>query len=225
MTLPTINDNHNTGAQASGSTSYVITVPPHSPGDVIYIAIVQDGVATLSQASFTKLYDNVSVVGDATFCLFYKTAGDSEPATYTISTTVSERAAWIVWAVSNDGGINAQATNATGTGTTATAGSVTTTEDDCLGIAIFATDQVSTPMSAMANNTNLDQSSVTSGGSVGVYYRALTTAGANGGGSITLNVSEQWLAVRFAIAPGSFVPPTPPAATVATAQRIRTYLP
>lgn len=226
MSFPSVNSNHNTGAQASGSTSFVVTVPPHDEGDVLYIAIAQDGAATMTQASFTALYDNISIgAGTATFCLFRRTATASEPATYTVTTTLSERAAWIAFAVSNDGGVDSQATTATGTGTTASVNTVTTTQDDCLGIAVFATDLVSTPMSAMSSHTKLDESSVTSGASVGVYYRELITAGANGGGNITLNASEEWVGVRFAIAPGAFVPPDPPAVAVATVQRIRTYLP
>lgn len=219
-----INPNAISGSNLPNSTSFVVTMPGHSPGDVIYIAITEDSaVAEFTQASFTKLYDDV-VVGQATFALFYKTAGDSEPATYTVTSTVSERAAWMAWSVAGDGGINAQATNTLGLSTTASTANITTTEDGCLDIIVIATELVTTPMGASSTHNKLDEISVASGASLGVYYKTLVSAGLATAGNVTLNASQDWLTVRFAITPGSFVPPVAPSALPSN-QRIRTYLP
>jgi hypothetical protein len=199
MTPPAVNSDHVTDVQGGNSTSYVVVMPTHTQGDIIYIAIVQDGSgATLTQASFTKLY-NVSIGVGATFALFYKTAGASEPASYTVTTDVSERAVWICWSVNNDGGIHAQATNASSSGTTASVNAITTTADNCLIFSIIATDGISTPMGNMAGHAKLDEISFTSAASLGVYYQAAAFAGMYASASATLSASEGWIGVRFAV--------------------------
>lgn len=229
--MPSINSGHVAGVQNGNSTSYVINTPGHAEGDVIYIAIAQDGAAAnMSLTDFTELYADIQIdgggVADATFSLFYKTAGAAEPASYTVTTTVSERAAWIAWSVDNDGGINVQAASAEANSATATIVTITPTVDGCLAIAIIATDGVATPLSASTENQKLDESSVTSGATVGIYFLEIAAAGLAGGDTVTLNSAQKWLGARFAIAPAEYTPPTAPTVVpVATAQRIRTYLP
>lgn len=208
MTLPSVNSDHVTDVQGGNSTSYVVVVPTHAQGDKIYIAITQDASgATLTQASFTKLY-NVSIGAGATFALFYKTAGASEPASYTVTTDISERAVWICWSVSNDGGVHAQATNNSGSSATASVNAITTTADNCLIFSIIATDAITTPFGSMANHARLDEISFTSAASLGVYYQPASFAATYGAASVTLSASDGWIGVRFAVAAATQVSAT-----------------
>ena len=123
MAAPTIPAGHTVGNSGGGSSDYTLTAPTNIAGDIIYLAIVEDDVGlVMSCTGFSKLYSEVDISGSATFTLFYKTSSGSEPANYTVTTTVSERAAWMTFAVRGAGSTtpNVQATNATGSGTTAT---------------------------------------------------------------------------------------------------------
>lgn len=218
-----------TGVQASGSTTYTVTLPTYSEGDVLYIALARDGAGTLTLAGWTELHDDIPIgAPSAVFNMWYKTASASETNPVTVSSGLSERAVWVAWSVSGDDGINAEAADGSGTGTTATYGAVTSTVDECLRISIVATDLVTDPITAPTGHNTLGVISVTSGATVGVYYQALLTAGVSSAPTSTLNASEEWITVSFAIAPGGFTPPvvpSTPAGEATAAQRIRTYLP
>lgn len=209
--MPTVRD-VTIGSNLVNATSFVVTTPDHEQGDVIYVAIAEDGgPVNFSLTGFTELYADVTV-GQATFSLFYKTAGVSEPATYTVTSTVSERAAWIAWSVENDGGVHAQATNATLLSATATVNAITTTEDNCLILSLAITELVGTPMGVMTGgNLKLVENSVASGASLGLFHRNLFSAGTLAAATVGLGASVDWLGVRFAIAPAT--PETPAATT------------
>jgi len=207
----------------TGNSTYTVACPTHVAGDTIYLAIGQDGGgAVLSATGFSKLYADIDIDGTATFTLFYKIAGASEPANYTVTTTVSERAVWVTFAVRGAQTTpNAQATNASGTGTTATANAITTTVVTTLDIIIISTDIISTPLGSMTSHTKLDESSLTSGATVGVYYKEIATASTDGTDAASLSATEQWVALRFALAPpaGKARPPVQRALRIWTKRR------
>lgn len=228
MAIPTVVDVA-TGVQASGSTSYTVTLPTYSEGDKLYIALARDGAGTLTLAGWTELHDDIPIgAPSAVFNMWYKTAGAAEANPVTVSSGLSERAVWVAWSVSGDDGINAEAADGSGTGTLATYGAVTSTVNECLRISIVATDLVTDPITVPASHDTVGVISVTSGATVGVYSQALLTAGVSSTPNSTLNASEEWITVNFAIAPAAFTPPEPPvtpAAEATATQRIRTYLP
>jgi hypothetical protein len=104
-----VNSGHTVYTSAGSVTDHVINTPPHSVGDVIYIAFAVDQVQTITwPAGFTGGQDDF--VTTATWGMAYKVAGASEPSTYTVSVGIAERAVAIAWSTSNDGGIDANST-------------------------------------------------------------------------------------------------------------------
>jgi hypothetical protein len=211
MTAPTIVAGSTSGADAGNTTSTTVTAPTNIAGDVIYIAIASDLTSQTftGPAGFSTLYSNVDIPATsptATFAMFYKTSGGSEPGTYSVGVGTTERQAWVAFAVRGDGGVGVTGSpNNSGTGSTAASVPfVTTPAIDYLLIAVVATDVsagLTTPMTPTAM-TKLNEASGSSAAAVCVCYEAATTAGtwpSNSG--VTLNVAEQWLGVSFAIAP------------------------
>lgn len=204
MAEPTIAAGHVIGDSGVDTTSYVIDAPGHAEGDIIYIAVAQGGAAAQSASGFDTLYGDVGINSAATFSLFYKTAGASEPATYTVTTDVSDRGVWIAWAVNNQDpfGVDTQAENSSGTGTTATVNALETAGADRLGISIVAAVNIATPFGAMSNHDMLDEVSAASGATIGMFYQSIPTATTTPADSATLGASTQWIGVRFSLAPG-----------------------
>lgn len=205
MAAPTIAAGYTSGADAANTTSTPVTAPTNVSGQRIYVAVVSDAASDVMDLSgFSKKYDNVDVVAAATFSLFYKTSSGSEPGSYTVTGTVSERRTWIAFAVDNDNGFDSTASNASGTGTTAACNFATTTQNNCLLVNVVAVDSSAgdnTPHTP-ASMTKLTDKFGSSAGGISVNYEAATTAGLwPSGASVSLNASDQWLSVAFAIAP------------------------
>jgi hypothetical protein len=154
---------------------------------------------------FTELYQDESFQSAASASVAYKTSGGSE-GNYSVTLGTSERQAWISFAVTGHNGINVSPVSSNGSSATATFPAMTTTANNCLGIRVVITDPSAgdtTPFGAMTGWTKLDEIFFTSAAGVGVYYKAIATAGTEASGTATLNVSEQWWTASFAIAPGN----------------------
>lgn len=210
MAAPTIQPGQTKGADGSNTTSTTVTKPGTSPsGDLIFICIGSDLNANTFtfDGSFTELYPDEAYQSVATAGIAYKTSGGAE-SNYTVTIGTSERQVYICFSVNGHNGIDVHPASTSGSGATATFPDMTTTQADCLGIRVCLTDQNATstvPFGAMSGSgwTLLDEVFGASAGGCGVWYKALTSAGLEASGTAALNVSEQWWAVSFAIAPAA----------------------
>ena len=187
----------------SGSVKdHLINTPSHVELDVIYIGVVCDDDLTLTAPDgFTAVIENQAVItgsDSATFSLYKKTAGSSEPGSYTVKSSGSERAALLAFSVENDNGVDVFSTS-DGTSSTATCPTVTTTGTDRLICRIVATEGYSIPHQQLAGYTFATEAGVSSGGSISLQYLTQATAGASGAETVTLNDSERWLGLTLAI--------------------------
>jgi len=209
MTAPSINftPGFDQGGSSGNETSTNIPSYPHTNGDVVHIAMVSDAASQVFTfpAGYTKQYSDVSVNSAATAVLARKTAS-SEPSSFNVTLGTSERQCYIAFSVTGDGGVNATGTSGTGTGSSATCPAVTTTVDDCLLIRFVATDisaGTTLPHGTMSGWTKLAEQDTGSGGALSIHYKVLTTHGTEASATVSLNVSEQWWAGTFAIAPAA----------------------
>jgi hypothetical protein len=222
MAAPTIVAGATKLQQTTNATNHVINTPTHSSGNVIYIAAcVDSGTVVTKPTDFSILHDAISVdSGAAQGFVWYKPAGGSEPGSYTYTLGTSERSAAIAWAVAGDGGIDAQGVNATGSGTTATVPAVVATQADCLRISIVFVDfgNTTTPHGTATNgHSDIDEAGATSGGALSVHYKTLVSSGSDSSATVSLNATEGWVGVAFAIAPAAAsVTVAPAAASVAS---------
>ena len=193
---------------------HVVNTPTHVESDGIYIACVCDGNLTLTGPNgFTAVIENQAVIsGDdsATFSLYKKTAGSSEPGSYTVRSSKDERAALLAFSVDNDNGIDLYDT-ADGDSDTATCPSVTTTGTDRLICRIVATEGYSIPHERLDGYTFTSEAGIGSGGSISLQYLTQATAGASGAETVDLDSNERWLGLTLAIALTAVTPPTPEA--------------
>lgn len=218
MAAPTIVSGHTTLAQADNVTSHVINTPTHANGDVIYIAAAADSPATALSApagfAAVSTYDSVTFNSDAIYSVWKKTAS-SEGGSYTYTTSVAERSAAIAWAVNGDAGIHATGTPAGGTSATATVPAVTTSVTNTLRISIVFTDTNTTPHGTPTGHTQLAAVGVTSGASVSVAYKTLASSGTDASQTASLNVTDNWVGLTFAIdGTSGSIAVTPAAASV-----------
>lgn len=218
MAVPTIQAGNTSGADASNTTSTPVTKPGTSPsGDLIILPIGSDlsSAQTFTfDGSFTKLYTDEFYQSVANACIAYKTSGGAE-TDYTVTLGTTERQVWQCLSVHGHNGFDAHPASNSGSGTTATFPDMTTTQNDCLGIRVCLTDQNATstiPFGAMSGSgwTLLAEIFGTSAGGCGVWYKSLPTAGLESSGTATLNTSEQWWTVSFAVAPAAAGTKAPP---------------
>lgn len=208
MAAPTVQTGNQKGASSGNETTTVVTVPSTAPaGDLIFIPMGSDanGQVFTFPGAFTELYNDEAFQTVATADVAYKTSAGGE-SNYSITLGTTERQVWQSFAVTGHNGIHVSPASNNGSGGTATFPAMTTTLNDCLGIRVCITDQNATstvPFGAMTGWTLLDEIFGTSAGAVGVWYKTLATAGTEASGTATLNVSDQWWATTFAIAPAA----------------------
>lgn len=192
----------------SGGTSWSVTTPTHSVGDLLILVQVQDNptvgdVATFSATGWTWLLNTQSIVGQATLGVAYKIAGSSEPATFTVSSDNDERTPWVCFAVTGHDGIAVSAASAnTGSGTSPTFPGVSVPEADCLVLALLGTDGISTPHTPPSGYTAITEVSQSSGGSVSAHYKVPVGVGTETPGTATIS-SEDWAGFTLAVAPAA----------------------
>lgn len=210
--MASIQAGHKKGADASSVTTTPVTKPDTAPsGDLVFILMSSDAntpqVFTFDGA-FTELYPDALYQSAATAVVAYKTSGGSE-SDYSVGMGTSERQVWICFAVTDHNGIDVSATANTGSSGTATFPAMTPTETGCLGIRVCLTDQNATstvPFGTMSGSgwSLIDEHFGASAGGIGAWQKTLGTGGVEeASGTATLNVSEQWWAVSFAIKPAA----------------------
>lgn len=211
---------HTTASRASSGTSIAINTPTHAAGDMLYVLYASDGDGDTASLTGFSVYGPITLEGGGgVFYRFTKTASGSEPASYTINNTVSERAVAFAFAVRDDNGINATGTNQAGTGTSATLPAVTSTEDNCLRISILTSNKDATPVSTGSGLTLLGTVGVSSGGTLSVQYKSLGAAGTDAAVTVTIT-SQAWLGHTIAIAPVAANVLVAPAAAISASSAV-----
>lgn len=206
-----------TGADGANTTTTIVTLPTFTDGDSLYILINSDPASQVfglpydtvgSSTGFVALYSNIDIPATTpvgTFALFYLNNAtharffDGSGYSCTCPVTTTERQAWVCWAVSNDGGIGAQGTNQTGTGTTATVPGLTTSANNSLVIGIVAGDSTQTSWTDPTGYTLLATISGTSAANNAVWYQTKASAGAISSQTSTLGTSRAWRGISFEI--------------------------
>lgn len=188
-----------TVADTTSLTSRNIAAPSDAANKAVYIAAVLDGTGDLSSTGFTAILNNIPILSSAetaNLALLRKVEGASPPANYAIASTTSERVAGLCWAQSSpDNGLDPGKTAvAEGTGTTATASSLTPSEASTTALLVVATDRETSPHSTPSGWTKIGTVESVSGGTISVYYMLLPTVAATGTPAVTVNVAEEWVA-------------------------------
>lgn len=223
MTLPSYVAN-TTGFSTGNSTTRTVTLPENVADDYLFVAMVDDaGLQTFTIPSgWTRLYDTLDVhnTTSATFLTIYKKSGGNEGASIVITTTKSEKAAWVAFSirgVHQSSPIHVSGTTGTGSSSSASIPTLTTTDNDSLVVGIVGTDTITTPHNGAAGYTRLEQVGEKSAGSLSIWYQNKATAGVVSAATVTLDESQQWIGASFALAP------LPPGATIATPAVAQVY--
>jgi len=158
--------------------------------------------------SFTEQIQETNGSETSGYAIFYRIAGASEPSTY--SWTLDGSWEWSiqirvfsgvdnssVWDVAPSTSTKSYAAS----GTSATALTMTTSNNGAMGIIAFFSDSLET----FSNPTNGYGTEVepASSRAQASYIRKWTTAGATGASSATLSATNDWLAHQFALKPAT----------------------
>jgi hypothetical protein len=216
MAAPSIVPGYTVAARTSNGTTLAVTVPTHTDGDTLYFAWASDGdadSASISGADWTTVYDDYALpstgVPDSGSFYLWKRTASSEPASYTVTASVSERSAAVAWAVENDNGINASGTSRTGTDDTITANAVTTTVANCLRISIIASVGDRTPVGTLPDHTVMVTQFYASAATLSIQWKAVPDVGIDPA-AITDQTGNGWTSHVFAIAPTAVEIPVAP---------------
>jgi hypothetical protein len=158
--------------------------------------------------AFTEEFEETNSSETSTYAIYYRVAGASEPATY--SWNIDNNTEWSVqirifsgvdtasvWDVAP----SASTRSSAGSGTTATAPTMTTSNDGAMGIIAIFSDSTET----FSNPTNGYGTEVEPASSIAQasYIRTWASAGATGTSSADLSASNDWLAHQFALKPAA----------------------
>lgn len=190
------------GTNGTNSTTVSVTLPTNTQGDLLFVAIVQDGQPTsLTATNWTPLYNLVDIQTTAKLSVLYKTAGAGESSPVTFTSSLSERMVWVAWSVRGHNGIHTSAgTPSTGSSATVSFPSISTSVADCRAFTVIGTDNLSLPHGVSTNYASVDTEELTSGGALSVASRALSGTGTESPASVSIT-NEQWTSVTFAVAP------------------------
>ena len=197
---------YTTAERTTNGLTLVVPVPTYTADDALYIAWADDGdggSASISGTGWTAVVSDYTIpstgVADSgSFYLWRRVAG-SEPASYTVTATVSERAVAIAFVVRDDDGIDATGTSANGTDANITANAVTTTKNSALRFSIIASVSDKTPVGTLTGHTVLATHTFASAATISVQYKALPAAGTDGSATTT-QTGNGWTSHVFAVA-------------------------
>lgn len=195
-------------ADSSSTTSHSIDLPGSAAvGDKIIVAIGIDSASTAFTfpAGWDVHFDDEDIVSTGTAAVYSKEyeSGDTWPIT--VTTDVSERAAWMVQSIRDWGTLGGvSASVGTGTGTTATIPDYTTGADDELVFAIVVTDQVSGAHSTISGYSNQDTFGGASAATVSMQSKVVASASTTEtGNTVTWGTSQEWVAMVVAFNSGA----------------------
>lgn len=197
-------------------------------GDLLIIVASSDTASTVPTYTATDFgsgtindlvpYDTSAYSGaTTTFQAWWKIAGSSEPASYTLGVSVSRLTVFTIIrypagtfdATTPFNQVSAAANDA-GSANEPTLPSVTTTEDECAILRLIAWDESKTFSSLTPSHTNLYHQDL-SGHDQRGDYKSQATAGSTGTAAYDLSSGTRWVGVTLAIQP-----PTGPATVTGT---------
>ncbi|MBL4591188.1 MAG: hypothetical protein JKY96_04445 [Phycisphaerales bacterium] len=203
------------GNASAGGTGTAVSVTHGQTilaGDVITTLINCNGSGTTitdnnSGVVHTKSFGE-NGAQTSSYAIYERIAGSSEPAAFAFTLGSSQDWSVItrvfrgvhadVWDVAPAVGTRASGTNSL----TATAPTITTVNNNALGLLMVASDSTGRVYSAPSNgygglvNQGADRS-------VGSAFRTWATAGATGASSLTLSASDDWIIHQIALKPAS----------------------
>lgn len=207
MAAPSIVGGYTEGGLVSNATTQTVTVPTYTNGDKIYVVWATDGdsaTATISGSGWTVLegprdIESTTVPNAGVMYIWYRTAS-SEPASYTVTSTVSERSLYVAFAVTGDNGIDAEGTYASAADSSAEVTDVTSTQANTLRISAVVSIRSPLTISTLGGHTLLATHSYSSAGTISVQWKTLTASGLDAGQTATLSAGG-WGAHAWAIKP------------------------
>lgn len=225
MPLPAIRSGAVFSGDATGGTSFSISVPNHEDGDRLYVVFAQDGGGNgFTFTGWTLLLGPLDLDGTNTASMYTRIASN-EPASYTLTSDTNERAAWVAWAVVNDGGASGTPLSSASTGgaTSVNFMNYTTADPGCLLICVGLSDADTRPWSLPGALPQLGIFGTASGSTVGLYYFYPITVGQQLISGPTITGTQVTGAFQIAIKPDDTDPIPLVPASETPAQRIRTY--
>jgi hypothetical protein len=186
------------GAGAVGTgTSATATVPAGVvAGDVLLLTTTSGGTAS-TPAGWTALTTSVANTRE---CVFYKVAGSAE--TSVITSNLQANGSAVMVAYRGVGGIAAVATQTTGTGTTATPGTVTTLFNNSWLVNVYTCATPAATWTANGSTTSrLNSASTASNYGILVADENQAVAGVSTARAATLSASVVWATTVIALNP------------------------
>ncbi len=195
----------NSGATAVAQTAetHTFNVPTHSEGDVIYVfASAETTSGTMTAPSgYSAVFQNVSSSGSRyNYSLWRKAAGASEPATDSWTVSGSQEGCTIAWSVTNDGGVDGNATTQ-GNSSTVTCPDFTATVANVLVLRLVTTDKDTLPHGLAPGHTWIDDIADPAN-CISVQYETKASSGSVGSESISISASEEWDGITVVVKPG-----------------------
>ncbi len=204
------------GTGTAVSITHGLTI---NSGDVIIATINANADAAISDNNggnaFTEDLEETSIPDTNSYAIYSRVAGASEPLSYNWTLSISQG-----WSVQLRvfSGVHADIwdvapTTSTRdfdtTGSLATAPTMTTSNDDSLGMLFVITDSATRTFSSPTNGYG-DELEITSGIAQATYTRTWKTAGVTGTSAVTMSASNDWLIHQIALKPAGddTTPPT-----------------
>lgn len=185
--------NTTTAVQNTASTTITINVPSGVvDGDVLVLMVMSDNGTWTTPSGWT-----VWLASANNRAIYYRTAS-SEPASYTITQSVSETASACMVAC-NDAAIDVMGTISANASPTVAA-SITTTADNAFVFDYIAVNAASRTVTTPTGYTLLASDSDATSPSYALIYTTQTTAGATG--TLSVTVSGTMRSTLFSIIPG-----------------------
>lgn len=199
MAAPAVRS-YSTEVDTGSTTSITIDKPTGTvEGDFLIMVISSDDEVTVHTppAGWDTLF-SAKIAGSQVSDIYTKTAGASEPSSYTI-TKDSERSAVMCICTNGAAEVDVSA-DGTGTAIDAVCPTVTPTVSDTLLLRVVTADggNNSDPHTQATGYTLLDTISVVSGGCLSVQHKS-HTSGATGTLNVTMTISEDWTGYTIAI--------------------------
>lgn len=185
--------NTTTAVQNTASTTITINVPSGVvDGDILVLMVMSNGASWTTPSGWT-----VWLASGNNRAIYYRTAS-SEPASYTITQSVSETASACMVAC-NDAAIDVMGT-ISGSNSPSVAASITTTANNAFVFDYIAVNTASRTVTTPTGYTLLASDSDSTSPSYALIYTTQTTAGATGTLSVTVNGNMR--STLFSIIPG-----------------------
>ncbi len=188
------NIRNSTQAVGSSTSSFSINaVSGQAQGDQLVLWLLYNSAFGTASVSGGGSWSStgLTAVGTATLQGFYRTAGGSEPASYTLSGSGTGNCLAILCAFLNSNALDNLGSSNNGTGTTATDNGVTVSgsnETLCAAFAKTSTGSITPQASMVSAQGTIGTGSIT----LNVATEGLTSSGASGNRTATWTGSASW---------------------------------